>query len=110
MIDIHKEYQWQNLLEEEKPMLLTFYSRDSEACEQLFEMLMDKFLASTGDWRLVGVDQAQFPYLFAKFNVDVVPTLMIFNENVIMETYERCIPELTLDEWVKRLEDMSAKK
>jgi len=110
MVDIRKDYQWQNLLAEEKPMLLTFYSRESETCEELFEMLMDKFISSSGDWRLVGIDQAQFPYLFAKFEVEIVPTLMIFHENIILETYERAIPEMTLDGWIKRLDDLSGKK
>ena len=66
------------LLDDKQPLLLVFYSRDSQVSEQMHPILKDVAAALGDKGKVIKIDIDKNPKLANALRVKVLPTLMIY--------------------------------
>ena len=69
------------LLDDEQPLLLVFYSRDNQVSEQMHPVLKDVAAALGDKGKVIKIDIDKNPKLANALRVKVLPTLMIYKHS-----------------------------
>ena len=73
------------VLKSEMPVLVDFWSPTCGPCRMLVPVLEELAAENAGDAKIAKVNVADFPMLGAKFGVDMLPTLLFFNQGTVVE-------------------------
>lgn len=90
--------EYENLLNQEKPILLDFYANWCEPCQSLLPTIEKLAQEYDGEIEIYKVNVDKNNELSAKFGVRSIPTLFFMKDAQIVETINGIIPEAQLRE------------
>ncbi|MDR2116386.1 MAG: thioredoxin [Planctomycetaceae bacterium] len=74
-----------NVLKSTIPVLVDFWSPSCLPCRMLVPVLEELAKENAGEIRIAKVNMAEFPQIGAKYGVDMLPTLLFFNNGNVVE-------------------------
>ncbi len=75
----------QFVLQSDVPVLVDFWSTSCAPCRALAPILEEMVPENEGDAKIAKVNVTNFPTLAAKFRVEMLPTLLFFNNGKVVE-------------------------
>lgn len=75
----------QEVITSDVPVLVDFWSPSCSPCRALVPILDDLAEENEGDAKIAKVNVAEFPMLGAKYGVEMLPTLLFFNNGSVVE-------------------------
>jgi len=87
MFDLKLADDFKNLQKSySKPIVIDFYKRGNEDCRRLYPQLMDKFIASSEEWTLVGANLDKFKDLAKEFNIQDKPSIILIHKGQVIQS------------------------
>ncbi|MDR3199427.1 MAG: thioredoxin [Planctomycetaceae bacterium] len=74
-----------NVLESTIPVLVDFWSPSCAPCRMLVPVLEELAKENAGEARIAKVNITEFPQIGAKYDVEMLPTLLFFNNGNVVE-------------------------
>jgi thioredoxin 1 len=75
----------QNVLKSDVPVLVDFWSPSCGPCRMLVPVLEELAEENDGDAKIAKVNVAEYPQIGAKYGIDMLPTLLFFNNGNVVE-------------------------
>lgn len=75
----------QEVLQADVPVLVDFWSPSCMPCRSLVPILEELAEENQGDAKIAKINVAECPALGAKYGVEMLPTLLFFNEGQVVE-------------------------
>lgn len=85
VLDVTEQDFVDQVVKSEIPVLVDFWSPSCGPCRQLFPVLDALAAANDGEFRFVKVNVYDAPRVGAQYGVDMLPTLLVFNEGRVVE-------------------------
>jgi len=75
----------QNVLKSDIPVLVDFWSPSCGPCRMLAPVLEELAEENDGDAKIAKVNVAEYPQIGAKYGIEMLPTLLFFNNGNVIE-------------------------
>jgi len=99
-LKIEADFQ-EKVLKNTKPVLVDFFATWCGPCKMLVPVL-EKLSDSNKDIDIIKVDTDKFPDLAAKFMVQAIPTLILFDKGNSIATQAGFQNQDALEKWIKK--------
>jgi len=73
------------VLQTESPVLVDFWSPTCGPCRALLPILDELAEENAGDAIIAKVNAAEYPKLTARYDIDTLPTLLVFHQGKVVE-------------------------
>ncbi len=95
MIEINNKEFNEKVVKSEKTILVDFFATWCGPCKMLTPVL-EKISTSRGEFNIVKIDIDKEPNLAAKYEIDVVPTMLVFKNGNVVDKIEGYVDENTI--------------
>lgn len=104
LLQIEREGQWQDLLKQDVPVFLDFYTKYCPSCLQMLPLIEELAYELGEKAIIVKIDSSQMPVIAKHYKVTTVPTLIALRDGKEVKRSQKAMSKTELEAFFKNIE------